>query len=179
MEVEEENSDIKVDIRRDEELSERERSLVAEWTKVIFGDQEAKYEWAPQHWHVHVYCGDALVSHAAITERTALAGGMPVRLGGIGGVMTPPEWRGRGLAGKAMEVSVDFMRNKLRVDFGFLFCSQGLVAYYQKTGWQLVQGPVEFEQSSGRLIWREEAMVLPCRRRQWPAGIVDLCGPPW
>ncbi len=177
--MDEQEMEITAEVRADDDVTEAERAQLKEWVEAIFGEEEAKYEWAPQHWHVLVHCGGELACHAGITEHKALAGGVTVKVGGIGGVVTPPQWRGRGLGGRAMRTAAEFVHHELRADFGLLLCSQGLVAYYEKLGWQLVQGPVEFDQPSGKVVWEEETMVLPCRRKEWPPGIIDLCGPPW
>jgi GNAT superfamily N-acetyltransferase len=170
---------ITTEVRADRAITEVERALLKEWVEAIFGEEEAKYEWAPQHWHVLVHRAGDLACHAGVTEHRVLAGGARLKVAGIGGVMTPPEWRGQGLGVRAMQVAAGFMRDELKVDFGHLLCSEGLVPYYQELGWQLVQGPVEFDQPSGKVVWDEEAMVLPCRKKEWPPGIIDLCGPPW
>ena len=177
--MDEQHATISTEVRADEAITPAERAVLKAWVEAIFGEEETKYEWAPQHWHVLVHYGGKLACHAGITDHTVSAGGVRLKVAGIGGVMTPPEWRGHGLGRLAMEAAAGFIHHEQRVDFGLLLCSQGLVPYYEKLGWQLVQGPVEFDQPSGKVVWEEEAMVLPCRRKQWPAGIIDLCGPPW
>ena len=168
-----------VDVRRTADLDEAEIATFAQWPRDIFGEQEDKYEWAKPDWHVVVRSEGRYVCHAAITERAAMAGGEPVRLAGIGNLMTPPAWRRRGLAAAAMREAAAFMRDTPRVEFGLLLCSAGLVPWYCKLGWRHVNAPLTFDQPSGRVRWDEEVMVLACTDRAWPAGPIDLCGLPW
>jgi len=168
-----------VDVRRTADLDEAEIAAFAQWTRDIFGEQEDKYEWAKPDWRVVVRIGDRYVCQAAITECAATAGGEPVKLGGIGGLMTPRPWRGRGLAAAAMREAAAFLRDTLRVEFGLLLCSADLVPFHCKLDWRHVSAPLTFDQPSGKVRWDEKVMVLPCTDRAWPAGPIDLCGLPW
>ena len=168
-----------VEVRPAAELGDDLRGQIAQWTVDMFGVEELKYEWSRPDWHVLVWLGDELVTQLAITERVAQVGGEAVRLAGIGGVMTPKQLRGRGLANAAMRSAVYFMKNTLDAEFGLLLCSARLVPYYERLGWQLVAAPVRFEQSTGDEMWEEEAMVMAFTDRPWPPGAVALCGPPW
>ncbi len=61
------------------------------------------------------------------------------KIGGIGQVATHPDYRGKGLAGKLLEYSIDYMK-KHNVDYSLLFA--GPVGLYNKFGWQEL--PVKF-----------------------------------
>ena len=102
-------------------------------------------------------------------------------LGGIGGVATLPDWRRHGYAGAAMRTAAEFMRNELRVEFGLLICGDQMLPYYCKLGWQLIAGPLMFDQPKGKTTFdaSTKIMVLPSRKHDWPPGVIDLCGPPW
>lgn len=171
--------DVEIEVCRTRDLAETDKAIVAEWSEDLFGASELEHEWSDPDWCVLVRHQEQAVTHLAIIERTATAGGQQVKLGGIGGVMTPVAWQGRGFAGKAMRRSAEFMRDELGVDFGLLLCSESLVRYYARLGWQHVAGPLVFDQSFGKETWDEEAMVLPCTEQTWPEGVIDLCGPPW
>ncbi len=175
----EQTTQVMTEVLSDGEFTEADRSLTTEWVGAIFGEEEAKYEWATQHWHVLVRCDGRLACHAGITERTASTGGAPVILAGIGGVLTPPEYRRRGFARRAMRAAADFMHTSLKPDFGLLLCSKELVPFYEKLGWKLVHGRLEFDQPCGKLAWEESVMVLACGQSEWPSGAIDLCGTPW
>lgn len=170
---------LRIDIVRDRDLDAGRKTLLEQWTQTIFGAEELKHEWATPDWHLLADCDGQLVCHLAVTERHATASGQPVHLAGIGGVMTPPSFRGKGLAGTLMRHAAEFMRDTLRVEFGLLLCSHDLLPLYTRLGWHHVPGPLVFAQTTGNETWEEEVMILPCGDRPWPPGAIDLAGPPW
>ncbi|HNV22767.1 MAG TPA: GNAT family N-acetyltransferase [Candidatus Hydrogenedentes bacterium] len=161
------------------DLRPEDRAILGQWTRTLFGSAEDMYEWATPDWRVLVRADGQLVAHAAINQRTVSANGEPARVGGIGGVMAPAEFQGKGHAKAAMLRAHDFIRETLNLEFGFLLCSARLVPYYQRLGWERIDGPVSFAQDDSDVTWQEEAMVLPFSDRLWPGPPVDLNGPPW
>jgi predicted GNAT family N-acyltransferase len=107
------------------------------------------------------------------------AGGLDVTVGGIGGVVTVPEAKGRRYVHAGMRRAAEFMCEELKVDAGMLFCLQRLAPFYARQGWQLLEEEVEFDQPSGRLVSPFRVMVLPCRAFEWPTGRVEVEGLPW
>ncbi len=175
--------DVLVTVRAAASLSEEERQRVDDADRRAFaGEDEGGdgYVWTPQcDWVVQVEVEGELASQVLIVGRVGTVGGLPVRLAGIGGVGTVPEWRGRGLAARALERAAAFMRDDMGADLGLLLCSEDMVPYYSRLGWQVAPGPVYFDQPSGKVAYGGVAMVLPCREQQVPAGTIDLCGLPW
>jgi len=138
-------------------------------------------EWAGPTDRVLVWDSDGrLAAHAGLLLRNALADERPVRVGGIGGVLTHPEMRRQGMAAAAMTNAVQYFRHLGDVDFALLVCEPRLVAYYARLGWQ---------QFSGRLIVRQwgeseeftfhRVMTYPLRSSPAPDAVIDLLGPPW
>ena len=168
-----------VEVVSEHDFHPEDRALVEQWTRELFGEAEDKYDWARPDWRVLVRLDGELAAHAAITQRTISANGEAARVGGIGAVMSPPRFQGKGHARAAMLRSHDYIRDELRLEFGFLFCSAGLLRYYQRLGWERIEGPVSFAQDDGDATWEEEAMVLPLTGRPWPGPPVDLNGRPW
>lgn len=145
--------------------------------KVQFG--HTLYQWAPPQWHVLTCFDAALASYLRVFKRTISAGGQMLRVSGVGGVMTLPEWRQRGLASLALRRAAEFMRDELHVEFALLLCRDELAPVYAKLGWEIVAGPTTFEQPSGRATYPRQTMVLRYTARAWPSGPIDLCGLPW
>lgn len=168
-----------IDVKKPCELSGEENRIIAEWTEDLFGEEERKHEWAKPDWVLLVKVRGELASHLAITDRVVKVAGESLRVGGIGGVMTPMEWQGNGLAKVAMRRAAEFIRGEMGADFGFLLCSEPLIRFYARLGWRHVPGPVIFEQSTGQEVWDEEAMILPAKRIRWPQGPIDMAGKPW
>jgi GNAT superfamily N-acetyltransferase len=162
-------------------LSPEDKQIIHEVDHIAFSSETGDpdpYTWAIGEWQVTGRVHGKIVSIVGILERIARAGEQTLRLGGVGGVATLPEYRRRGLAGALLRASADFMRDPLGVDFGFLLCSEAMVDYYSKLGWQLAPGPTIFDQPKGKVTWPEPVMVLPVQKQDWPPGTIDLCGLP-
>jgi aminoglycoside 2'-N-acetyltransferase I len=170
---------MEIEVKRTDELAESERAHIHAWLIQQFGAESGDYEWSDVDWHVMLRVDGQLVSHVEIVERTGTVAGQPVKLGGIGGVVTLPEWRGRGLATATLERAAAFMRDELQVAFGLLICDERMIPFYNRLGWQVVEGPLTFDQPGGKVMSAEVTMVLPCAGADWPEGTIDLCGLPW
>ncbi len=170
---------IRVQVRRRDEVSRGQREILTDWTAKIFGHDLHRFTWSEPDWHVLIRHYSRIVSHTAIVRRDVRVNGSTFKIGGIGGVMTPPQWRGQGLASMALRRAERFVAEALCADFGLLFCAPEMVPFYARNGWRTVAGPVYVEQPGGRLVWPEKTMVFACREDAWPEGPVDLCGPPW
>jgi predicted acetyltransferase len=115
-----------------------------------------------------------------ILERTVTVDGQPVRVGGIGGVGTHPDFRRRGHSTAALRVAAEFMRTNLRVPFGLLVTGTEEIPFYGRVGWHVIAGPVTFDQPNGQVVVSDGVnMVLPLGPEPWPSGPVFLCGLPW
>ena len=88
--------------------------------------------WSPSHTPV-VVVGSRIVSTLRIWDRRVHVGATPVRMGGIGGVTTHPDYRERGIATRLMERAAEYMRDDA-YDLGLLFT--GIPArFYRRLGW--------------------------------------------
>jgi len=170
---------MEIEVKRTGELTEAVRAHINAWLIQQFGEESGDYAWSDAEWHVLLRVDGQLVSHVEIVERTGTVAGRPVKLGGIGGVVTLPEWRGQGLATATLERAAAFMRDELQVAFGLLICGQNMIPFYSRLGWQVVEGPLTFDQSGGKVVFDDMTMVLPCAGENWPEGTIDLCGLPW
>jgi predicted N-acetyltransferase YhbS len=169
---------MKIEIKADEALTPDERAQIYDISVAAFPPDDI--EWSDHDdWHVLVWEGTEIVTHVEIVERTAMVGGRAVRLGGIGGVVTRPAWRKKGLAETAMQAARDFLHDPLGVAFGLLVCGEELIPYYSRLGWQLLGIPMWIEQSRGRISFPGPIMVLPVCEQDWPEGEIDLKGKPW
>ena len=170
---------MEIEVRHTEELTESVRAHIDAWLIQQFGEESGDYAWSDVDWHVLLWMADQMVSHVEIVGRTGTVDGQPVKLGGIGGVVTLPEWRGRGLATAALERAAALMRDELQVAFGLLICGHDMIPFYHRLGWQVVEGPLMFDQPGGKVVFDDVTMVLPCAGENWPEGTIDLCGLPW
>lgn len=171
---------MKIEIKHTSELTTAEREHIDAWMEQTFSAEWSGYEWAHSEWHVLLMIDGQPVSHAELVERTGTVNSQPVHLGGVGGVTTLPEWRGRGLATAVMGAATAFLRDRLGVAFGLLICGKGTAPLYRRLGWEIVEGPLLFDQRGGKVTFSDGVtMVLPCTEKTWPTGTIDLCGLPW
>jgi GNAT superfamily N-acetyltransferase len=173
--------DTRIEVQALDALSEDQvAKIMALRSRIDFAVPD--YAWTPmgqKKWRVLVWVGDELVSHVGILEREVRAGERPVRVGGVYTVMTAPEWRGKGLAGQALRVAAEYIAAELQADFGLLLCRDVMLPFYRDLGWRRVEESVVFDQPAGKTVSALNAMYLPLREAEWPAGTVDFCGPPW
>jgi aminoglycoside 2'-N-acetyltransferase I len=138
--------------------------------------------WSHANQRVIVWDDDdaAPVSHVGLYFRDALGDGQPLRVGGIGGVMTRRDRQGHGYATAAMAAARQVFRNAGGVDLCLLFCEPHLIAFYKRLGWQPYDAPIFVEQPSGRQQFTvTRAMIIDDASQRAPMGEVDLCGAPW
>ena len=136
-------------------------------------------KWATPDWTVMIWEDTDLVTNVHIVERTAMVGGKPVKLGGIGNIATKVEWRNRGYASMALKKAQEFLSDPLKVDFGLMTSIELLVSRYERMGWKVVAQDLQMEQPDGKMTLRYPIMVLPVCMQEWPAGEIDICGLPW
>lgn len=136
-----------------------------------------------EHAHLRVLVREAdsasVVSHVGIYVRTILWNDKPVTVGGIGGVMTHPDKRAKGLASAAMACAIDHFRDVTKSDFGLLFCEPHNFALYRGLGWQEFQGDVFVEQPSGRVSFKAMTPFVYDLTLVPRTGTIDLRGLPW
>ncbi|MBC8170569.1 MAG: GNAT family N-acetyltransferase [Anaerolineae bacterium] len=117
-----------------------------------------------------------------IHQRTIRVGGVEIQVGGIGGVLTLPAYRGQGYAERAMRRAVLFIRDELHLPFGILFCFPALADYYERLGWQRVTAdPVYRDRSGAMRTFTDDmgTMFFETGSAGFPPGLVDLNGHPW
>lgn len=102
-----------------------------------------------------------------------------IRVGGIGGVATKPEFRHRGVASAMLSRASEFMKSDLGVDFGFLLCRHEVSPVYAKMGWIVVPGPTTFACGGVAATYPNDTMILPLAEKRWPSDAIDMLGLPW
>lgn len=119
-----------------------------------------------------------LVCHVGLFLREMKWGDRPVHVGGVGGVATAQDCRGRGLASRALKRAARHFADA-NLDFGLLFCEAHTVAYYRRRGWCRFDGTVTMEQPSGRTRLKSMMPLVLDIGLSPRAGEFDLCGLPW
>ena len=110
----------------------------------------------------------------------APSGGRKTNVGGIGGVSTREDCRGRGYATLALNAAVRTIRDHEAIRFAMLFCEPDKFAFYEARGWHPFTGEVYAEQPEGRVRFDVMApFVFDFTPRAPRNGTIDLCGLPW
>ena len=116
---------------------------------------------------------------SASTSAPSPGTGARSHIGGIGGVSTREDCRGRGYASLALNAAIQTMRDHEAVRFAMLFCEPHNVAFYQARGWHPFNGEVYAEQPEGRIRFEAMAPFVFDFTRAPRDGTIDLCGLPW
>ena len=106
-----------------------------------------------------------LVSYVGAIERDCLHDSKQVRIGGIGGVMTHPDARRKGMAALGIARAIDFF---------------SLLGYYTRLGWREFGGTLLTKQHDKTVEFTfNRVMVVDIAEQAPPYGVIDLLGRPW
>lgn len=167
------------EIRQASAITDDEKERLFNWGEDIFGATDFELKWRSKDVHFFLDVDGIALSHVGLLRHEVSVNGRPLEVAGLGGVVTSPEAQGKGYANRLIRHAAEFFEREWGVDAGLLFCLPGLAPYYESLGWQAIEGPVLIEQPSGRIKAPLPVMILPCRRRDWPTGEVELRSPPW
>ena len=163
-----------------------EGELEVWYEKLICSDPEYAGigRWAEPDLTLVVFDGPRWAATAELAGRRVRVGTAAVRIAGVSGVMTHPEYRGRGLAREIMTLVMKTAAERYGdVDFGLLDCRNELVGFYEPLGWRREPGRIFYTLDGVRGMYDSEhvnIMVYPLTHGAvWPGGDVDLLGLPW
>ena len=169
------------------DLTEEGRADLAALSLAVY-PPEVSAGWPGRHWEWSAHesavltrtADGELICYIGLVVRSALYGGRPVQVGGIGGVKTHPAARRQGYAAQAVRRAISFFHERGDIGFGLLVCEPHLLGYYRRLGWQefggrllVTQGGVPVEFTLNRVMVCAVQEAGPC------AGTIDLLGPPW
>jgi aminoglycoside 2'-N-acetyltransferase I len=122
-----------------------------------------------------------LACHAGIYFRTAIWNGRKISIGGIGGVATREDCRGRGYAGIALGAAVQTLRQHEAVRFALLFCEPHILRSTRPAAG--IPSPARSMPSSLRggfasRRWRRSCSTSPERRATAPSTYAACHGDP-
>lgn len=169
-----------------DDFSESDGQALRDLKEAVYPpDEEAAWEgasreWSAPQWGVFVR-GDQgqLVSYTGVVRREGTWDGNPVTIGGVGGVATHPDHRGRGYAALGMGRALDFLAGN-DTDFALLVCRDELVDYYARLGWAEFEGEVVVTQfGEPETFSFNRVMVGDLINKAPTSGTIDLKGPPW
>lgn len=159
-------------------IAEDERKSLFDWAPDVFQGEHYGIHWRPAEFHVVGYVDGQPATHVGVVSHRVQVGATSPFVGGIGGVVTPQQFQKQGLARKCLKRAEEFIHSDLAVEFGFLFCQERLVDFYQASGWRKINEVVWIEQPTGRVESPVGFMVREFDA-SWPDGPVTLHSWPW
>ncbi|HVD13613.1 MAG TPA: GNAT family N-acetyltransferase [Actinomycetota bacterium] len=123
------------------DLSRAELAALRQLLDQAFGDRFDDGDWRNTLGGLHVLAIEDRdqVAHAAVVDRTLIAGGRPLRTGYVEGVATRPDRRRRGLAALVMREADRIILEGYQL--GGLSDGTGVPGFYARLGWERWQGP--------------------------------------
>ena len=140
------------------------------WGQMAFAEADLR---------VMIASDEQVVSHVGIYRREGIWKGRKIRIGGIGGVMTHPDFRRRGLASVALTAAVHTLKEERATDFALLFCTADTAEFYSSRGWKRFAGEVFTEQAGARKRFEALQPYVFYLKRAPHEGELDLGGLPW
>lgn len=172
-------------LRPVDQISDRERAGITSMKTAVYPPRDNEdwpgrdREWLAPGWIVLVSQNGEIVSCTGIVKTEAEIEGQTVVIGGVGGIATHPDHRGRGYAELSVNRAIEWMSDQA-VEFALLVCRDELVPYYSKRGWQVFEGTLVVRQfGEPETFTFNNVMVRPVCRPAPKSGVVDLLGPPW
>ncbi|MFP4561735.1 MAG: GNAT family N-acetyltransferase [Spirochaetia bacterium] len=163
-----------------------EEELEVWYERLICSDPEYSEidRWDDPDYTLITFEGSQWASTAELAERNVRAGTVPVRIAGVSGVMTHPDYRGRGLARDLMIRVMELAAERFPdADFGLLDCRNEVVGFYEPLGWRREPGRIFYTLDGRRGMYDPEhvnIMIYPLKAgAEWPGGDVDFLGLPW
>ncbi len=178
---------MRIDTMRAVELTAADRDELRALTVAVYSPAvietlpATQVTWAPTMWSIRVRDDDGrLVSHVGMLTRDVSVDDVPMTIGGIGGVKTHPDARGRGYAAAAIRTATAFLTDTCGAAFVLLVCLPPTVPYYERLGWHRFHGTLLVAQPGGTIPFTTNLpMVLPARDAAPLDGTINLCGYPW
>ena len=147
------------------------------WFDAEFGPRADR--WRSADYYVLVNRDGQLAGRLGVLDSKVSVANQIIRVGGIGGVATKPEFRHRGVASAMLARAAEFMKSDLKVEFGLLLCRHEVSPVYAKMGWLIVPGPTTFTRVGVAATYQNDTMILPLGETAWPVGPIDMLGLPW
>lgn len=177
---------MKIDIKPKTEFTEGDQTALQELSHAVYPPDDPTVEdvsmiqWSGSTWGAFIRDANQLVAYIGMLVRQGKCDDRPVLIGGIGGVKSHPEVRGKGYASAGMKEAGAFLTQVQKVDFSLLVCRDELIPYYGRLGWQAFDGEMLVDQISGKVKFTFNKPMLLAGVNPIPdCAIIDLCGNPW
>lgn len=116
-------------VERVADLSDRDHQAMQSLRLAVYPPEQVAdwpgrhLEWSTPKWCVRKHGADGeLISYIGMYLGNGITNGIPVIIGGIGGVKTHPSARSQGLASTGIRQAIEFFRTQPEIAFGLLVC---------------------------------------------------------
>lgn len=168
-----------MEFKRHISLSENERRVLVDWGDDIFNSEALNLIWRPKEIQVVLYDQGEPKSKCGLIKQKVTVGKQKWLIAGFGGVVTPPQFRGKGYAHLALEEALHLAREEWQAEAAMLFCLPSLVPFYQSQKWQLVETDVKVYQPEGMINFPAVTMVFPFSTTLLFDTDIYIDGLPW
>jgi RimJ/RimL family protein N-acetyltransferase len=144
----------------------------------VFGVDGLGLTWAPKEHKLKALVEGRPVASVGWLLRDAAFDGTPRRVAGLGGVLTHPACRGRGIARTLISVAIEHAR-AAGAETMVLLCRPELVPLYTELGWRRLSVPVAVRQPDGDRPCPLATMMYTLADLPEPVVGVDLQGLPF
>lgn len=181
---------IKIEVFPSHQMPPALNQEISSWYRQVFsnvdenGVDDSGLEWQGSDYRILVWQDGKWGAIVGVLPRTIHVGEQAFLIGGVGGVMSLPHMRGKGLAKVAMRHAIEFICADLKASAGMLYCAPETVPFYASLGWQTIERQITHHQSDGARVLdthlkQNNAMIYPCGDFTFPAGDVDVKGKLW
>jgi GNAT superfamily N-acetyltransferase len=160
-------------------LTEQDKESLFRWGTDLWDNDRYALTWRSTDIHCVGYEENVAVTQAGACLHILNHESNELRIGGLNGVITRPEARGKGYGNLVVGAAEAHMRDEMDADFGMLFCHPELEPYYDSRGWVKVESPVTIVQPEGPRKTSHTVMVLAFRNAVWSDTPVVLNSLPW
>lgn len=169
------------DITSYNELSTEEREQIDLLIQTEFGhlDFITKLRWATPDYSVRKFENNELVAFYNVVLRTVMFNSKPQLTMGISNVITPIAHRGQKHSFNLLQDTQYKMLQQTCADFGLLLCSEDMIPFYNRLGWQELSCRIYHDQPSEKVLWPAKAMSLNLPELEIGGSDLLLNGPPW
>jgi aminoglycoside 2'-N-acetyltransferase I len=139
----------------------------------------ASIELAHPDLRVIVEVDEQPVCHVGLYRREGVWRERKTRIGGVGGLVTHPDFRHQSLASVALDAALHTLRDEKSNDFALLLSPSETAGFFTKRNWKPFMGEVYAEQNHLRARFDALQPLVYYLKRAPHEGELDLCGLPW
>lgn len=160
-------------------LTDEEKTSLFGWGTDLWNNNRYALTWRKPDIKFVGYAAGRAITHACAILHKVAIDDREVRLGGLAGVITHPDSRGKGFGGQIVSAAEDHIRTQMKAEFGVLFCHPELIPFYEPRGWHTIRGPITIDQPEGARETPHIVMVMPFAQAAWQDRPLKLGSLPW